>query len=301
MKSKPWNFKVFCKNFFLIGVGAFLAAVAIRIFLLPNNLIDGGIIGISLICARLFGDNYLSYYLIAFNLPFIFLAYKAIRKSFIINMGVAVLLFALFLALLKDVAAFQADAIEIIVIGGGILGTGVGLMIRNGGCTDGTEILGIILNRKMGFSIGQIVLAINILIFAIYGLLFKDWHIALHSLMTYIVAVKMIDIVIAGLEELKSVLIITSRPQQVKDLIMHELGLGLTIIPGIGGFSGENRNILFVIVERLDLGMLKEIVLREDTSAFLAIENLHEVAYSRHKPVSKGIRKKAKKRLFSRT
>ena len=301
MKSKPWNFKVFCKNFFLIGVGAFLAAVAIRIFLLPNNLIDGSIIGISLICARLFGDNYLSYYLIAFNLPFIFLAYKAIRKSFIINMGVAVLLFALFLALLKDVAAFQADAIEIIVIGGGILGTGVGLMIRNGGCTDGTEILGIILNRKMGFSIGQIVLAINILIFAIYGLLFKDWHIALHSLMTYIVAVKMIDIVIAGLEELKSVLIITSRPQQVKDLIMHELGLGLTIIPGIGGFSGENRNILFVIVERLDLGMLKEIVLREDTSAFLAIENLHEVAYSRHKPVSKGIRKKAKKRLFSRT
>ncbi len=285
----------------MIGVGAFLAAVAIRIFLLPNNLIDGGIIGISLICARLFGDNYLSYYLIAFNLPFIFLAYKAIRKSFIINMGVAVLLFALFLALLKDVAAFQADAIEIIVIGGGILGTGVGLMIRNGGCTDGTEILGIILNRKMGFSIGQIVLAINILIFAIYGLLFKDWHIALHSLMTYIVAVKMIDIVIAGLEELKSVLIITSRPQQVKDLIMHELGLGLTIIPGIGGFSGENRNILFVIVERLDLGMLKEIVLREDTSAFLAIENLHEVAYSRHKPVSKGIRKKAKKRLFSRT
>ena len=300
MKNKPFNFKVFCKNFFWITIGAFLAAVAIRIFLLPNNLIDGGIIGVSLICARLFGDNYLSFYLIAFNLPFIFLAYKAIRKTFIINMGVAVLLFALFLALLKDVAAFQADAIEIIVIGGGILGTGVGLMIRNGGCTDGTEILGIILNRKMGFSIGQIVLVINILIFAIYGLLFKDWHIALHSLMTYIVAVKMIDIVIAGLEELKSVLIITSRPEQVKKLIMNELGLGLTIIPGIGGFSGKDRNILFVIVERLDLGMLKEIVLREDNSAFLAIENLHEVAYSRHKPVSKGIRKKVKKRAFFR-
>lgn len=300
MKTKAWNFKVFCKNFFWITIGAFLAAVAIRVFLLPNNLIDGGIIGISLICARLFGDHFLSLFLIAFNLPFIFLAYKAIRKTFIINMGVAVLLFAIFLALLKDVGAFQADAIEIIVIGGGILGTGVGLMIRNGGCTDGTEILGIILNRKMSFSIGQVVLAINVLIFAFYGLIFKDWHIALHSLMTYIVAVKMIDIVIAGLEELKSVLIITSRPNQVKNLIMNELGLGLTIIPGIGGFSGKDRNILFVIVERLDLGMLKEIVLREDTSAFLAIENLHEVAYSRHKPVSKGIRKKAKKRTFFR-
>lgn len=275
-----------------------MAAVAIRIFLVPNHLIDGGIIGVSLICGRLFGDHLISYFLIAFNLPFIFLAYKAIRKTFIINMGLAVFLFALFLALLKDASPFQADAIEIIVIGGGILGTGVGLMIRNGGCTDGTEIMGIIINRKMGFSVGQIVLVFNIFIFSFYGLLFKDWHIALHSLMTYVVAVKMIDIVIAGLEELKSVLIITSAPQKIKNLIMHELGLGLTVIPGIGGFSGKGQEILLVIIERLDLGALKELILREDPTAFLAIENLHEVAYNRHASVKRIRRQKMKKRVL---
>ena len=193
----------------------------------------------------------------------------------------AVLFFAVFLVLLHNTDSFKADALEVIVFGGVILGAGVGLMIRNGGCTDGTEILAIIINRKMGFTVGQIILFINIFIFALYGWIFHNWHIALQSLMTYFVAFKTMDIVIAGLEEIKSVLIMTYHAEKIIKLITHELGLGLTIIPGIGGFSGETRNILYVIVERLDLAELKEIVLREDPQAFLAIENLHEVAYNR--------------------
>ncbi|MFA5249892.1 MAG: YitT family protein [Parachlamydiales bacterium] len=300
MLSKVFSLKLFYKNFIGIAIGAFLAAAAIRIFLIPNHLIDGGIVGLALISARLFGSDLLSYFLIAFNLPFVLLAYRSIRKTFVINMGIAIALFAFFLALLENVTPFQADPIEIIVIGGSILGIGVGLMIRNGGCTDGTEIMGIILNRKMGFTIGQIVLFINIFIFSFYGLLFQDWHIALHSLIIYVVAVKMIDMVIAGLEEVKSVLIMTNHPKKIKELIMNELGLGLTIIPGIGGFSGKERNILFVIVERLDLGLLKEIVLNEDPEAFMAIENLHEVAYGRHVSSSKFIRKNKKRALFGK-
>jgi uncharacterized membrane-anchored protein YitT (DUF2179 family) len=270
------------KSFCLIALGAFLAAISIQVFLYPNMLIDGGIIGISLIFARIFGENYLPYFLILFNLPFVYLAYKYIRKSFVLHMLVAIVLFAGFLFLIRNFPPFKAEILEIIVIGGAVLGTGIGLIIRNGGCTDGTEIMAIIINRKFGFTVGQIVLFINIFIFAIYGWIFVDWHIALQSLMTYIVAFKMIDMVIAGLEEVKSVLILTSKPKKISNLIMHQLGLGLTVIPGIGGFSGENRDILFVIVERLDLSELKEIVLHEDESAFMAIENLHEVAYGRH-------------------
>ena len=230
-------------------------------FLYPNKLIDGGIVGVSLICARLVGDIYLSYFLIIFNLPFIYLAFRSIRKSFVLHMLIAVIFFAVFLSILRNINPFSGDSLEIIVFGGATLGAGVGLMIRGGGCTDGTEIMAIILNRKMGFTVGQIVLVINIFIFAAYGLIFQDWHIALKSVLTYIVAFKMIDIVIAGLEEIKSVLIITSQPKKIKDIIMHELGLGLTVIPGIGGFSGKGRDILFVIVERLDLADLKEIEL----------------------------------------
>ena len=282
-----------------MAIGAFLAAIAIRVFLYPNDLIDGGIIGLALIFARLFGDSYLSYFLVLFNLPFIYLAYKHIRWSFVFYMMIAVFFFALFLNFLRICPAFSGDPLEIIVIGGAVLGTGVGLMIRNGGCTDGTEILGIIFNRRFGFTVGQTVLVINIFIFAIYGWIFHDWHIAVRSLMTYIVAFKMIDIVIAGLDEVKSVLIMTQEPKKIRDIVMHELGLGLTVIPSIGGFSGESREILFIIIERLDLAELKEIVLREDPAAFMAIENLHEVAYGRHvSSISQKRNKKKKRRLF---
>jgi len=293
------SFLIYLKNLFFTAFGAFLAALAIRVFLYPNELIDGGIVGVSLIFSRLFGDSYLSYFLLIFNLPFIYLAYKVIRKTFVINMLVAVLLFAFFLSLLQHLPPFMGESIEVIVFGGVTLGAGSGLMIRSGSCTDGTEIMGIILNKKMGFTVGQIVLVINIFIFAAYGWIFHDWHIALKSLLTYIVAFKMIDIVIAGLNEIKSVLIITTNPQRIKDLVMNKLGLGLTIIPGIGGFSGEDRDILLVIVERLDLADLKELVLREDPGAFIAVQNLHEVAYG--KQVSSFSKKRKRKHLSLRT
>ncbi len=271
--------------YFWITIGSFLAAFAIRIFLVPNELIDGGIVGIALIAAKLVGNKYLSYFLVALNAPFIYLAYKFIRRTFVIHMFVAVLLFAGFLVVLERFPHFLGDPIEIIVIGGALLGIGVGLIIRSGGCLDGTEILAIIINRKKGFTVGQVVLFINFFVFTAYGWIFSNWHIAVQSLITYIVAFKMMDLVIMGLDELKSVLIVSSRPQELAEVITQELGLGLTIVHGRGGFTGDTREILFIIVERLDLSDLKEIVLREDPSAFMAIENLHEVVYGKQAPL----------------
>ncbi len=268
-----------CTTFFWTALGAFLAALSIQVFLIPNQLIDGGIVGIALILARLYDSSYLSYLIIFLNLPFAYLAYKYIRRTFLIHMLIALLLFAVWVYLLKGLPPFYGDSLEIIVFGGALLGIGVGLIIRYGGCLDGTEILAILMNRKTGFTVGQIVLVINIFIFGAYGWIFKDWHIALQSLMMYIAAIKMIDIVIVGLDELKSVLIISSDPKQLSEVIMTEMGLGLTIMHGKGGFSGAAKDIIFVIVERLDLSDLKELVLKEDPSAFMAIENLHEVVY----------------------
>jgi uncharacterized membrane-anchored protein YitT (DUF2179 family) len=265
-------------------IGSFLAALAIQMFLLPNNLIDGGIVGLSLIGARLFGSSYLSCFLILLNLPFVYLSYKQIRKSFVAYMLVAILLFAGFLSLLQNVPTFTGDAIEIIVIGGAILGAGAGLIIRNGGCTDGTEIAALILNKKLGFSVGQIIFFLNVFIFAAYGWIFMDWHIAAKSLLTYIVASKAMDWIITGFEEVKSVILMTSKPQKIKEIITNELGLGLTIIPSLGGFSKEKKELLFIIVERLDLAALKNIVLQEDPNAFMAVQDIHEVAYGKHIP-----------------
>ena len=281
--------------FFWIALGAAVAALSIRIFLFPHQLIDGGIVGIALILTRLYGAGYLSYFLILLNIPFIYLALKFIRRTFVAHMLIAVFMFAGFLYLFNEFKPFDGDDLEIIVFGGALLGIGVGLIIRYGGCLDGTEILAIIINRKKGFTVGQVVLVINIFIFAAYGWIFSDWHIALKSLMTYIVAFKMIDLVIVGLDELKSVLIISSKPKELAEAIMQELGLGLTIMHGKGGFSGDAREILFVIVERLDLSDLKELILKKDPGAFMAIENLHEVVYGKQPSLTY---KKKSRKLF---
>ncbi|MBS0628910.1 MAG: YitT family protein [Verrucomicrobia bacterium] len=288
----------FLNDLLWISLGAFLAAVAIRIFLLPNDLIDGGITGIALILARVFNPNYLSYYLVVLTLPFIYLAFRFIRRTFVIHMFSAILFFALFLWILDAAPPFHGDALEIIFFGGAILGVGGGLVIRNGGCLDGTEILAIITNRKLGFTIGQVVLAANFVIFGIYGWIFSDWHIALKSLLTYVVAFKMMDLVILGLDELKSILIISSKPKELSKTIMQELGIGLTIIHGKGGFSGAPRDLLFIVVERLDLADLKEIVLREDPEAFMAIENLHEAVSGKQSSFAPHRSRRTRKRKF---
>ena len=267
-------------TYFWMTIGAFLAAFALEVFFIPNNLIDGGIVGVSMIFGKVFGKQVIPYLLLLFNLPFLILAYRSIGKVFVIHMVVASVLFSASMVLISDTISFKfhGESIEVVVIGGAILGIGIGLIIREGGCLDGTEILGLIMNRRAGFTVGQVVLFCNIFVFGAAGLIFQDWHPPLMSLITYIVVIKIMDSVIVGLDETKSVLIISSKSKVIADAIIHELGLGLTIMYGRGGFSGDEREILYVIVERLQLAELKELILREDSTAFIAIENLHEVA-----------------------
>ena len=268
-------------NYIFLITGAFLAAFAIHVFLIPNRLIDGGIIGVAMICANIFGTKYLGYFALAFNLPFVYLAYRYIGKAFVLHMFFALLFFAASIFFIESYmpwAEFKGETLEVVVIGGAILGIGIGLIIRYGGCLDGTEILGIILNRLTGFTVGQVVLVINIFVFGAAGIAFKDWHPPLLSLITYMVVSKIMDVVIVGFDETKSVLIISSKSKAIADSIVHEFGLGLTIMYGRGGFSGDAREILYVIAERLQLAELKELIYREDPAAFIAIENLHEVA-----------------------
>jgi uncharacterized membrane-anchored protein YitT (DUF2179 family) len=266
--------------YFFMALGAFLAAFALDVFFIPNNLIDGGTVGLAMICSKMTAQSYLPLFLVLINLPFVFLAYRFIGKTFVVHMIYAVGVFALSLILIHQFMPwqFKGESLEVVVIGGAILGIGLGLIIRHGGCTDGTEILGIIFNRKLGFTVGQVVLVCNIFVFGTAGIVFQDWHPPLLSLITYMVVIKIMDSVIVGLDETKSVLVISSKSKAVAEAIIHELGLGLTIMYGRGGFSGDEREILYVIVERLQLADLKELIHREDPSAFIAVENLHEVA-----------------------
>ncbi len=266
--------------YFWMILGAFMAAFALEVFFIPNSLIDGGVVGVAMIFGKLFGNGVIPYLLVLLNLPFLVLAYHSIGKVFVINMLIATFFFAASMIFIQNFMPYQfhGESLEYVVIGGAILGCGLGLIIREGGCTDGAEILSIIINRRTGFTVGQVVFIINVFVFAAMGIVFKDWHPPLMSLITYIIVIKIMDSVIVGLDETKSVLIISKKPKNIAEAIVHELGLGLTIMYGRGGFSGDEREILYVIVERLQLAELKDLILREDPDAFIAIENLHEVA-----------------------
>lgn len=291
--------KSFFKTFIWVAIGAFIAAVAIKSIILPNNIIDGGVTGISMVIARIIGPKWLPYLIIVINLPCIYFAYRNFGKSFLVFLITGIILFSFFIFLLEDVIKnfpeFHGDALEVVVLGGIVLGLGIGIIIRNGGCSDGSEIIAIIINRSKGFTIGQVVVFINIFIFIAAGYFYKEWNTSVRSFITYMVTYKTMDFVIVGLDEIKSVLIISSKPKEVADTIIHQLGLGLTIMYGRGGYTGDDREILLVIVDRLQLSELKDIVLGIDPSSFMAVENLHEVVYGRQNYFNPTkIKKKAK-------
>lgn len=278
-----------------IMIGACIAAFSIEIFLLPNKLIDGGTVGLAMIVGRLIGVSWIPLLSCLFALPFVVLAFRHVGKVFVFHVCIAIISFASALALLPYFFStpFHGDPIEVVVIGGGILGLGIGIIIRMGGCLDGTEILGIIFNRNFGFTVGQVVLLCNICIFTTAGLVFQEWHPPILSLICFIVVAKTMDVVLIGFDETKSVLVISKKYKEIEAAVLHKLGIGLTVMYGRGGFSGESKEILYIIVERLQLAELKELIYSIDANAFVAIENLHEVSTGREreKPYQRSTKK----------
>lgn len=290
MISTKFSFPLyFSKTLSWFVLGGFLAACGVQLILVPNDLIDGGTMGVAILASHFFGSQFLSLFLVLINLPFMILAYKQIGKYFVIQMITAVFIFAGALWFIDALPGwlgvepfvFKGSEMETIVLGGAVIGVGCGLIIRHGASIDGIEILGIIINKKRGFTIGQIVLFANFFIFSIAGIIYKNWHTAFVSFLTYAMATKIMDIVILGFEDTKSVTIITAYPRKLGRILMDTLGVGLTYIHAEGGHSGEDKFLLYIIAERLQLSQLKEIVHREDPKAFIAIENLHEVINSR--------------------
>lgn len=291
--AKKKSVKQFVFALFWTILGAFLASYSLEVFLIPNDIIDGGIIGVSILIAELLGKDYLLYPLLVFlSIPFVFLAYKNISKTFVIQMIISVIAFSLIgffihycQGYLQDIPNFlrpylkgPSGIFEAVVIGGVLLGLGVGLIIRSGGCLDGTEILGILINKKYGFTVGSVVLVANIIIFTFAGFILEDVQSSIRSLITFFIVVKIMDMVIVGFDEMKALTILSSKPQQVSDLLLREMGIGLTVLQGRGGYTGKPQEVLYLIAERLQLAEIKSMVHDCDPKAVIAIENLHEVS-----------------------
>jgi uncharacterized membrane-anchored protein YitT (DUF2179 family) len=230
--------RVICK-FVLLAVGSFIAAVGLEIFLVPNTIIDGGIVGISIIASYLF-DIPLGVLTFALNVPFLFIGYKQIGKSFVISSLFSISTFSVFISILQPIPGLTSDVLLATVFGGIILGVGVGLILRYGGSLDGTEIVAIILNKLKLFSVGQIVMIFNVFIFSAAALVL-GWDRALYSMLAYFVAHKTIDVVIEGFDESKAVFIISDFGEEIAEAIIARLGRGVTFFDCRGGFSKDKK------------------------------------------------------------
>jgi len=233
---------ILLRRLILILLGASLMAVALEVFLVPNNIIDGGVTGISILVSHLTGIP-LGWFLFLLNLPFLFLGYKQIGKTFALSTLFGVIIMSIGTVLLHPVEAFTSNPLLAAVFGGIILGVGVGLVIRSGGSLDGTEIVAILFNRKLPFSVGEVVMFFNFFILGAAGFVF-DWDRAMYSLIAYYIAFKMIDITIEGFDESKSVWIISEKAQEIGDALLDRLGRGVTYLHGEGGFSGDLKKVI---------------------------------------------------------
>ena len=272
--------KVLQRSIMVIS-GAFIMAIGLELFLIPNNIMDGGIVGVSIILAYLVSLP-TGLFIFLLNIPFVFLGYKQIGKTFALSTGLGITVLSISSVYLHNFDAFTDDTLLSTVFGGILLGIGVGLVIRHGGSLDGTEILAILFNRKLPFSVGEFIMIINIIIFAVAGFVFT-WEQAMYSIITYFIAFKMIDVVVLGLDESKSVYIISENTDEIGRAIMDRLGRGVTYLKGEGAYSGDDKKVIFTVINRLEESKLKLIVTEMDENAFLAIGNIAEVRGGRFK------------------
>ena len=266
----------FLKKYISIIIGSLIFAAGLEYFLIPNNILDGGVIGLSIIARHYFGMP-LGVYIFLFNIPFLFLGYKQIGRGFSVAsvFGIIVLSFATLY--LQKFPPLITDPFLACVFGGIILGIGVGLVIRNGGTLDGSEMFSIYATKKLPISVGEMVLGINVIIFIASGFVFS-WEAALYSMISYFIASKVMDVVIEGLNDSKSVMIISSNYQVISQEIQDRLGRGVTLLHGEGGYTGHETKIIFCVITRIEESKLKKIVFKNDRGAFLSIGTVSEVS-----------------------
>lgn len=274
----------FVSRAFFMLLGASLVSVGLEIFLVPNKIIDGGIVGISIIASHITGIK-LGLFLFLLNLPFLFIGYKQIGKTFALSTLFSVFVMSVGTTFLHPVPPITIDPLLAAVFGGIILGVGVGMVIRSGGSLDGTEIVAILVTKKSPFSVGELVMFINVFILGSAGFVF-GWNQAMYSLIAYYIAFKMIDVTIEGFNESKSVWVISDKHKVIGEAIIDRLGRGVTYMNGEGAYTGEDKKVIFCVITRLEEAKLKTIVEEIDPSAFLAVGNIHDVKGGRFKKKS---------------
>lgn len=277
MSKNVANSKEFMKEIFsyvTLVVGAMVAAFSIEEFLVPCTILDGGIVGISIMINNL-TKLPLGALTLALNCPFLIVGMRKLGTKFIAKSAVAMMAFSGFLEIFEPLTDITRDYLLAVCFGGVFLGIGVGLVIRSGGCLDGTETVAIFLNRRFNLPVGQTVLLINVMIYTIAGFLF-GFDRAMYSLLTYFITSKVIDFVETGVEQAKAAMIITNEGRRIADEIYKKMGRTVTMLEGEGLISGK-KVVLYCVLNRLEIYELKHLIKEVDARAFITISDVSEI------------------------
>jgi len=284
-KEESINIKVLIKDIISILVGITFAVIGLELFIVPNRLLDGGVTGISLLISSITGLD-ISIFIFLINVPFIFLGYKQVGKVFAIKTFIAITILSVALMLLHSYhpTALTKEPILIAVFGGICLGAGIGFAMRGGCVIDGTEVLALFLTRKANLQVGEIILIINALIFAIAAAL-QGIETALFSILTFMAASKTVDFLTNGIEEYTGVIIVSEESEKIRKQIVIQLGRGVTIYSGKRGLRGKRamleeingRDILYTVVTKLELSKVSSILDEIDPTGFMTTHSINSV------------------------
>jgi uncharacterized membrane-anchored protein YitT (DUF2179 family) len=267
----------FLKDFIMMVLGIASAAFGLKGFLVPNGFIDGGVTGISLLVNEL-TKLPLGFLILCINIPFVFMGFKVVSRDFALKTAFCIGGLALIITIV-DIPPITDDKLLISIFGGFFLGAGIGFSVRGGAVLDGTEVLAIFLSRKLGTTIGDIIIALNVIIFAVAAY-FLSIQTALFAMITYFVASKTLDYIVEGIDEYTGVTIISSQSNDIRLMIIRRMGRGVTVFKGKGGYGrrGESSeiDILYTVITRLELNKLKAEIMRIDPEAFVVMSSVKD-------------------------
>lgn len=277
------------KKFLFLTIAGIINAIGVTMFLAPMNLYDSGISGTSILFSQITPPFYsLSMFLIILNVPLFLYGLKKKGSLFTFSAIYTVLIYSLMAFLINDVLPIDVsfasplagqDLLLCAMFGGLISGIGSGMAIRSGGAMDGIEVLSVIFAKKIGISVGIFVMIYNIILYVICGIILDNWILPLYSIVTYTVAVRAVDFLVEGIDRSKAAMIIvdTEHTKNICSVLSKEFENGITILDGKGFYSGDRKEVIYLVLNRFQITRMKEIVCEIDRNAYITITEIADV------------------------
>lgn len=283
--SKKSNERIKFINFVYLTIAGFINAFGVTVFLAPVKLYDSGISGTSMLLSQV-TPFMLSVFLLLLNIPLFIFGYKKQGITFTVYSLFTVMIYSLGAWLITDVLPIDVslasplagdDLLLCAIFGGVISGIGSGLTIRFGGAIDGIEVMAVIFAKRIGVTVGTFVMVYNVILYVISGIVIDSWVLPLYSIVTYYAALKTIDFIVEGIDRSKAAMIITTKPNEICDILSYTFESGMTKIPVKGGYSDEDKTMIYFILDRFQISKMKNVVHGIDEGAFITITDVADV------------------------